>query len=81
MNTDPERALAALERARALDPDTEEIYVRVIRLQQRLGRPDAARRTARLLRSRLDELGLEPSTETHELLVSLYGVRKSIGRL
>jgi DNA-binding SARP family transcriptional activator len=77
---DPERALAALEQARVLDPDNEEIYLRVIRLQLRLERPDAARRTGRLLRARLDELGVEPRPETHEVLASLHGPRRASGR-
>jgi DNA-binding SARP family transcriptional activator len=78
--SNPEQALAALEQARALDPDNEEIYVRVIDLQVRLERPDAARRTARLLRARLDELGLEPHPDTQEVLASLHGPRRAPSR-
>lgn len=72
----PERALAALEQARTLDPDNEEIYRRLVQLQLRLERPDAVKRTARLLRARLDELGVDPEPETQSLLASLYERRR-----
>ena len=52
----------------ARDPVNEELYQRVIRIHGRLGRPDAVRRTMRLLENRLAELGeLEPSDATQRL--------------
>ncbi|WP_352241110.1 tetratricopeptide repeat protein [Microbispora sp. NBRC 16548] len=69
---DPEQALYALERARALDPDTEETYLRIIRLQLGLGRRDDARRTAKLLRQCQAGLGLPPNPKTEKTLASLF---------
>lgn len=69
---DPECALNALERARCLDPDTEELYLRIVRLQLRLGRRDDARRSAELLRKRLHGLGLVISTRTERLLIDAF---------
>lgn len=70
----PERALQILEKARTLDPDTEEIYRRIIKIQASLGRVDAANRTAHLLRKRLNEVGLEPDRKTLDLLKRIRGV-------
>jgi DNA-binding SARP family transcriptional activator len=64
----PEQALAALERARGLDQYGEEIYQRIMELQARLNRPDAVRRTFRLLETALEELDTDPSEETRQLL-------------
>ena len=64
----PDEAIAALETAIERDPVNEELYQRVIRIHGRLGRPDAVRRTMRLLENRLAELGeLEPSDATQRL--------------
>jgi DNA-binding SARP family transcriptional activator len=61
-------ALAALERAITVDPDCEELYRRLMRLQADLGDPDAVRRTYRRLRAHLlDELDVEPDPTTQEL--------------
>ncbi|MEV0971871.1 BTAD domain-containing putative transcriptional regulator [Microtetraspora glauca] len=68
---DAERALDLLDQARRLDPDTEDTWCRVIRLQVRLGRADQARQTGRLLRAHLQSLQVEPMPETQELLASL----------
>jgi DNA-binding SARP family transcriptional activator len=65
---EPEQALAALERARSLDQYGEEIYQRIMVLQARLNRPDAVRRTFRLLETALEELDADPSEETRQLL-------------
>lgn len=65
---DPERSLTVFERARSLDRYTEEIYQRVMTLQARLHRPDAVRRTYRLLETSLEELGVDPNRETQQLL-------------
>ncbi|GAA1834862.1 BTAD domain-containing putative transcriptional regulator [Actinomadura chokoriensis] len=69
--TQPERALAALERAITHDPYSEPVYRNVMRLQARLDRPDAVRRTYQLLASRLDEIDAEPHEDTHQLMAAL----------
>ncbi|MFF4122429.1 tetratricopeptide repeat protein [Microbispora rosea] len=69
---DPEQALVALEKARTLDPDTEETYLRIIRLQLSLGRRDDARRTAKLLRQRQAGLGIPPNPRTERALAALF---------
>ncbi|MFB4302235.1 BTAD domain-containing putative transcriptional regulator [Actinomadura sp. NTSP31] len=68
---DPERALAVLERAIEHDAFTEPLYRHIMRLQARLGRPDAVRRTYGLLESRLVEIDAEPEEETSQLVRSL----------
>jgi outer membrane protein OmpA-like peptidoglycan-associated protein/DNA-binding SARP family transcriptional activator len=65
---EPERSLTVLERARTLDRYAEEVYQRIMTLQARLGRPDAVRRTYRLLETSLEELDVDPSQETQQLL-------------
>lgn len=59
----PEQALATLETALSHDPFNEALYQAIMRIQTRLGRPDAARRTLALLESRLAGLGLAPAAE------------------
>ncbi|MEU5990342.1 BTAD domain-containing putative transcriptional regulator [Spirillospora sp. NPDC047418] len=77
----PDRALATLERALTYDPYSEPLYREVMRLQARLGRPDAVRRTYQLLGSRLDEIDAEPNEDTHQLMTSLnQPTRPSGGR-
>ncbi|MEQ4720945.1 hypothetical protein [Nonomuraea sp. B19D2] len=68
---DPEQALSALERARVLDPDTEETYFRIIRLQLRLDRRDEASRTAELLRQHQRSLGLSGDYQTEKRLTQM----------
>jgi DNA-binding SARP family transcriptional activator len=68
---DPEQALSALERARELDPDTEETYFRIIRLQLRLQRRDDASRTAELLRQHQRSLGLSGDYQTEKRLTQV----------
>jgi DNA-binding SARP family transcriptional activator len=63
-----ERSLTVLERARTLDRYAEEVYQRIMTLQARLGRTDAVRRTYRLLETSLEELDVDPSQETQQLL-------------
>jgi DNA-binding SARP family transcriptional activator len=65
---DVEGAAAAAERAIAADPDCEELYRRLMMLQVRLGRPDAARRTLRVIEARLADVGAEPEEETVDIL-------------
>ncbi|MEU1728427.1 LysM peptidoglycan-binding domain-containing protein [Nonomuraea sp. NPDC005692] len=67
-DVDAEGALAALERARELDPDTEETYFRIIRLQLRLDRRDDASRTAELLRQHQRSLGVPGDYRTEKRL-------------
>ncbi|MEU1389974.1 MULTISPECIES: LysM peptidoglycan-binding domain-containing protein [unclassified Nonomuraea] len=67
-DVDAEGALAALERARQLDPDTEETYFRIIRLQLRLDRRDDASRTAELLRQHQRSLGVPGDYRTEKRL-------------
>ncbi|TMR04356.1 hypothetical protein ETD83_08330 [Actinomadura soli] len=67
---DPERALLVLEQAITHDPYSEPLYRRIMRLQARLDRPDAVRRTYRLLTARLNELDAEPEEETRKLVNS-----------
>jgi DNA-binding SARP family transcriptional activator len=66
-----EGALAALEGAISADPVAEELYRRLMRLQGQLGRPDAVRRTYRLLARRLADLDADPDPETEELVAEL----------
>jgi DNA-binding SARP family transcriptional activator len=63
-DTDPERALALLERARVLDRYNETLYCDIVRLQAELGQQDAIPRTLALLTTTLAELDDEPSSET-----------------
>jgi DNA-binding SARP family transcriptional activator len=67
---DPEQALMVLEQAIIRDPYSEPLYRHVMRLQARLDRPDAVRRTYALLTARLDELHAEPDDETRKLVSS-----------
>jgi hypothetical protein len=57
---EPDQALAALDTALSHDPYNEYLYQRIMRIQAAAGRPDAVRRTLRLLETRLTELGLTP---------------------
>jgi DNA-binding SARP family transcriptional activator len=68
---DREGALAALEQAVAADPVAEELYRRIMRLEAELGRPDAVRRTYRLLARRLADLDVDPDPETEQLAAEL----------
>ena len=68
---DQDGALSALEQAVAADPVAEELYRRVMRLEAELGRPDAVRRTYRLLARRLADLDVDPDPETEQLVAEL----------
>ena len=64
----PEQAIAALQTAIEYDPVNEQLYQRLMRIQGRLARPDAVRRTLRLLENRLAELGeAEPCEATRRI--------------
>ncbi|MCI0686515.1 MAG: hypothetical protein L0Y54_04645 [Sporichthyaceae bacterium] len=71
--TDPQRAVAVLEHALQVDGYNEQLYQRTMRLQTRLGQPDAARRTYWQLENRLFQLDLQPSPETERLRAELIG--------
>jgi DNA-binding SARP family transcriptional activator len=62
--TDVRAALDMLETGRAFDPYNEAIYRDIMRLQRRLGQPDAIERTLALLTTRLAELDEQPTPET-----------------
>jgi DNA-binding SARP family transcriptional activator len=69
--SESEGSLAALEQAISVDPVAEELYRRVMRLEAELGRPDAVRRTYRLLARRLADLDVDPDPETEQLVAKL----------
>ncbi|MGW3352178.1 BTAD domain-containing putative transcriptional regulator [Nonomuraea rubra] len=71
---DAERALSVLEQARAIDPDTEETYFRIIRLQLRVGRRDDAARTAELLRQHQRSLGVSGDYQSEKRLSEMFHV-------
>ncbi|MFT7837736.1 BTAD domain-containing putative transcriptional regulator [Saccharothrix sp. BKS2] len=64
---DPRRTLDLLEMARAFDPHNELIYRDIMRLQERLGQPDAIPRTLTLLTTRLAEIKDQPTPQTVDL--------------
>ena len=64
-------ALAVAEQALAADPYAEAVYRQVMRLQARVGRPDAVVRTYRLLERRLIDLDAEPEPLTRQLVAEL----------
>ena len=70
----PDQALAALETALGHDPFNEYLYQRIMRLQAAAGRPDAVRRTLRLLETRLSELGVTPGPQTRQAAAALLGM-------
>ncbi len=70
---DPEQALAALETALTHDPYNEAVYQQIMDLQAQLGRPDAVRRTLRLLETRLAELGQSPGPAARQKTASATG--------
>ena len=69
----PDQALAALETALGHDPFNEYLYQRIMRLQA-AARPDAVRRTLRLLETRLSELGVTPGPQTRQAAAALLGM-------
>jgi len=69
--SDLDGALGALEDGARWDAYNEELYQRIMRLQARMGRLDAVRRTYTRLRDRLAELGVDPDETTERLLQEL----------
>ena len=70
-DTDPESALAALERALVIDPVNETLYRRVMLLQAKLDRPEAVAATLDLLRSQLADIDERPERQTLTLAATL----------
>jgi DNA-binding SARP family transcriptional activator len=65
------RGAAGVGQAISADSVTEELYRRLMRLQAGLGRPNAVRRTYRLLARQLAELDVDPEPETEQLVADL----------
>lgn len=61
----------AQQQAITHDPYAEPLYCAIMQIQARLHQPDAARRTYRLLETRLTELDLDLSQQTRKLLLTL----------
>jgi len=68
---DLDGAIAALEDGARWDTYNEELHQRIMRLQARLGRLDAVRRTYTRLQERLADLGADPDEATERLLHEL----------
>lgn len=62
-----DEAIALTERALQLDRASEDLYRRLMVLQQRAGRPEAARRAFHQCQLELEELGVEPDPETRAI--------------
>lgn len=63
----PDAALAALDTAIGYDPVCEELYQRAMRIQGRLGRTDAVRRTLHRCTQALEAIQTEPSEATRRV--------------
>ena len=68
---DARAALDTLSRAVEVDPVAEQVYRRIMRLHARQARLDEAEATFRRLKARLDELHLEPTAESAQLVKEL----------
>jgi DNA-binding SARP family transcriptional activator len=68
---DVRAALDALSRAVDIDPLSEQLYRRIMRLHAKQSRPEDVTVTFGRLKSRLAELDLEPTPESERLLVEL----------
>ena len=77
---EPDQALAALDTALSHDPYNEYLYQRIMRIQAAVGRPDAVRRTLRLLETRLTELGLTPAAQTRQAAATLLAMPAPVER-
>lgn len=76
---DTQGAIEALERATEVDPYCEDLYRRLIELEAREGRVNAAeQRYQKLARLLAEELGVEPEPKTMELMSSLTRSRRSV---
>lgn len=63
----PDAALAALNEAVDHDPICEELYQRIMRIEGRLGRVDAVRRTLQRCTEQLEAIQTEPSNQTRRI--------------
>ncbi|MEV6242698.1 BTAD domain-containing putative transcriptional regulator [Lentzea sp. NPDC051838] len=82
-DSEPETALALLERARKLDRYNEGIYRDIIRIQARLGQHAAIPRALALLTTTLEDIGQRPSGDTvnlAEFLQRRSDTRRSVSR-
>ncbi|MCI2420079.1 hypothetical protein MOQ72_21795 [Saccharopolyspora sp. K220] len=68
---DPQRQLQLLEHARLLNPENEDIYRDIIRVQAKLGHIDAISRTINLLTTTLADIGERPDPSTLTLARAL----------
>ncbi|GAA5120993.1 hypothetical protein [Haloechinothrix salitolerans] len=68
---DPHRQLQLLEHARLLNPENEDIYRDIMRVQAELGFTDAIARTVQLLTTSLAEIGERPDPSTLTLARAL----------
>jgi DNA-binding SARP family transcriptional activator len=71
VESDPQQTLDLLEIARAFDSHNEALYRDIMRLQERLGQPDAIPRTLTLLTTRLAEINEAPSEHALALATRL----------
>jgi nucleoid-associated protein YgaU/DNA-binding SARP family transcriptional activator len=70
-DTDPESALEILETATIWEPYAESLYRDTIAIHQRLGHPEAAQATYRLLTARLADIDQAPENTTHSLVADM----------
>jgi len=68
--TDPDRTADALEAALRIDPYSETLYQRLLRLLAARGRRDDVRRVWRQACNRLDEIDLDPDEETESIVAA-----------
>ncbi|MBK0868712.1 hypothetical protein INP57_18025 [Saccharopolyspora sp. HNM0986] len=68
---DPQRQLQLLEHARLLNPENEDIYRDIMRVQAELGLTDAISRTVHLLTTTLGDIGERPDPGTLTLARAL----------
>ncbi|MGH9189609.1 MAG: BTAD domain-containing putative transcriptional regulator [Acidimicrobiales bacterium] len=70
---DTDGAARALDRAIEVDPFSEQLYRRQMRLCARRSRPDEVEQSFERLETRLREIGLEPTPESEKLFLELVG--------
>ena len=73
---DLEAALRAAEQSVECDPHDEDLYLRVMALQDQLGRDDAVRRTYESMEASLREIGVTPTERSRSLLLEPSGQRE-----
>lgn len=75
---DPQRQLQLLEHARLLNPENEDIYRDIMRVQAQLGLTDAISRTVQLLTTTLADIGERPDPNTLTLARALQARRHRV---